>query len=155
MVSAVTPDVSAVLGRLPAGVTAVCALDGGEPVGLAASSFTVSVDPPLVAFSLPRNSRSWPRLLAAGEVGLSVLAAGQAAVHALLDLSDVDPFTGFGWSASPGGAVLVDGAAARLRCAVREVTTIGGSLLVLLRVHALTVDGGVGALVRPTGQVVA
>jgi AcrR family transcriptional regulator len=38
---------------------------------------------------------------------------------------------------------------------VREVTTVGDSLLVLLRVHALTVDGDVGALVRPTGRVVA
>ena len=50
-------------GIFPTGVVAVAAEVDGQLVGLAASSFTsVSLDPPLVSFSVARSSKTWPDL---------------------------------------------------------------------------------------------
>ena len=49
-------------GCFPSGVTAVCAIIDGEPVGMAASSFTsVSIDPPLASICVQKSSTTWPR----------------------------------------------------------------------------------------------
>src|ERR1700761_3481916 len=49
-------------GIFPSGVVAVAAQVDGVLVGLAASSFTsVSLDPPLVSFSIANASKTWPR----------------------------------------------------------------------------------------------
>ena len=46
------------------------------PVGLAASSFTsVSMEPPLVSFSVAKASTTWPALRRADHLGVTVLAA--------------------------------------------------------------------------------
>ena len=50
-------------GAYPSGVVAVAAAVDGQLVGLAANSFTsVSLDPPLVSFSIANNSKTWPDL---------------------------------------------------------------------------------------------
>ena len=50
-------------GIFPSGVVAVAARVEGDAVGLAASSFTsVSLDPPLVSFSVANTSKTWPAL---------------------------------------------------------------------------------------------
>ena len=51
-------DFRAALGRFATGVTIVTTLDGdGRPVGLTANSFnSVSLDPPMVLWSLARRS---------------------------------------------------------------------------------------------------
>ena len=62
-------------GCFPSGVTAVCAIIDGEPVGMAASSFTsVSIDPPLASICVQNSSTTWPRLRNQPRLGLSVLA---------------------------------------------------------------------------------
>lgn len=50
----------AAFGTFPTGVVAVAAHVDDRPVGLAASSFTpVSLEPPLVSFSIANTSRTW------------------------------------------------------------------------------------------------
>ena len=62
-------------GIFPSGVVAVAAEVDGKPVGLAASSFTsVSLDPPLVSFSIANTSKTWPDLRRAPHLGVSILA---------------------------------------------------------------------------------
>jgi flavin reductase (DIM6/NTAB) family NADH-FMN oxidoreductase RutF len=64
-----------VFGCFPSGVIAVCASIDGEPVGMAASSFTtVSVAPPLVSICVQNTSTTWPRLRECERLGVSVLA---------------------------------------------------------------------------------
>ena len=64
-----------VFGVFPSGVVAVAAEVDGVHVGLAASSFTsVSLDPPLVSFSVATTSRTWPTLRRAGHLGVTILA---------------------------------------------------------------------------------
>src|SRR5689334_21946313 len=64
-----------VFGCFPSGVIAVCASVDGEPLGMAASSFTtVSVAPPLVSICVQNSSTTWPRLRRRERLGISVLA---------------------------------------------------------------------------------
>ncbi|MGN6722930.1 MAG: flavin reductase family protein, partial [Marmoricola sp.] len=64
-----------VFGAFPSGVVAVASRIDGEPVGLAASSFTsVSLDPPLVSISIGNGSKTWPDLRRASHLGITVLA---------------------------------------------------------------------------------
>ena len=59
----------------PSGVVALAAEVEGAREGLVASSFTVgvSMDPPLVLFSVQNTSTTWPVLKRAERIGISVL----------------------------------------------------------------------------------
>src|SRR3546814_796624 len=63
----------------PSGIAALAAqTDGADHVIIAASfSVGISLDPPLVAFAVQRESTTWPQLCRAGMIGVSILAAGQ------------------------------------------------------------------------------
>src|SRR3982751_2763849 len=68
-------------GIFPSGVVAVAAQVDGVLVGLAASSFTsVSLDPPLVSFSIANTSKTWPDLRRAKHLGVTILADRHATV---------------------------------------------------------------------------
>ncbi|WP_354090247.1 flavin reductase family protein [Brevundimonas faecalis] len=50
-------------GRFPTGVTALCAMDQDNPVGMTASAFVaVSLNPPLVSVCIKQGSWTWRRL---------------------------------------------------------------------------------------------
>jgi len=85
----------AAFGQFPSGVTAVCALDGDTPLGIAASSFVgVSMDPPLVGVCVQHTSTTWPRLRELPRFGLSVLSDTQDAACRRLAAKTGDRFAG-------------------------------------------------------------
>ena len=74
----------AVLGHFATGITVITAMDGDEPVGLAANSFTsVSLDPPLVLFCAAKSSTTWPRIERAGHFTVNVLDEHQEPISQL------------------------------------------------------------------------
>ncbi|MCR1785073.1 flavin reductase family protein [Nocardioides carbamazepini] len=132
----------------PSGVTAVCAVVDGEPVGLAASSFTtVSLDPPLVSVCAQNTSSTWPQLRAARRLGISVLGEHQQDQCRQLARKGADRFAGLDWSSDAGGAVLLDGAPLRLSCAIESEIAAGDHSIVVLRIHDLQSDTTVAPLV--------
>ncbi|MFI6551311.1 flavin reductase family protein [Streptomyces prunicolor] len=125
-------------GCFPSGVTAVCALLDGKPIGMAASSFTsVSLSPPLVSPRLQDSSRTWPKLHSCARLGVSVLAATHDGVCVRLSRRDGDRFAGVQGEPVAGGAVFVHGAAAWLDCSVEAELPAGDHTIALLRIHAL------------------
>src|SRR3954470_15584799 len=107
-VDSATPD-TALLRRtyaaFPSGVTAVCAVEDGVPVGMAASAFTpASLHPPLLAVGVQLTSMTWPRLRWRARLGLSVLAHGRADACRRLSQKAGDRFAGLGWRGGEGGA---------------------------------------------------
>ena len=135
-------------GCFPSGVTAVCGLLDGVPVGMVASSFTsVSLKPPLVSICVQDSSRTWPRLRACPRLGVSVLAAEHDVTVASLASRDGDRFAGVSWDVADGGAVLVHGAAAWLDCSVQSELPAGDHTIVLLRIHGLRAEPGAPPLV--------
>jgi flavin reductase (DIM6/NTAB) family NADH-FMN oxidoreductase RutF len=127
-------------GCFPSGVVGVCALDGGEPTGIAASSFTsVSLDPGLVSVCVRNGSATWPRLRQMSRLGISVLAEHHSDACRSLALPAGDRFAGVGWATGTAGAVFVDGAVAWLECSVQHEVPAGDHVIVLLAIHALRI----------------
>jgi flavin reductase (DIM6/NTAB) family NADH-FMN oxidoreductase RutF len=125
-------------GCFPSGVSAVCALDGDEPVGIAASSFTsVSVDPGLVAVCIQNTSTTWPRLRRLRRIGISVLSEKHNREGRALALKNGDRFADVEWSPSDEGAVFIHGAVAWLECSIHSELPAGDHAIVLLAIHAL------------------
>ncbi|MCM3922273.1 flavin reductase family protein [Frankia sp. AiPs1] len=135
-------------GCFPSGVTALCALVDGEPVGMAVSSFTsVSLDPPLVSVCVANTSTTWPRLRDPARLGVSVLGETHDVACRQLSARDGDRFAGISWRASGGGALFVADSAAALECELVREVAAGDHLIALLRVHALSSDTNVTPLV--------
>ncbi len=106
------------LGAFVTGVTIITTADSdGHPAGLTANSFnSVSLDPPLVLWSLALDSASLAAFRHAPYWAVHVLAAGQEALSAQFANREADKFAGVTTTAGPAGIPLLDGSAARFIC---------------------------------------
>jgi flavin reductase (DIM6/NTAB) family NADH-FMN oxidoreductase RutF len=120
------------LGQFATGVTVVTTRGaGGRPVGLTANSFSsVSLDPPLVLWSLSRGSPSLADFLDASHFGITVLAAGQHHLSRRFSTPQSDKFQGVAWCEGPAGVPLLEGVLARFVC--RNVRQYDGGDHVIL-----------------------
>jgi flavin reductase (DIM6/NTAB) family NADH-FMN oxidoreductase RutF len=131
-------------GVFPSGVVAVAAEVDGRPTGLAASSFTsVSLDPPLVSFSIANTSKTWPDLRRADRLGVTVLSQHQDDVCRQLAGPVDQRFDGVPTTVAAGGAVTLDDGLARFECSIHREVEAGDHTIVLLLLHA--VDAGADA----------
>ncbi|WP_139981638.1 flavin reductase family protein [Nocardioides litoris] len=131
-------------GVFPSGVVAVAAEVDGRPTGLAASSFTsVSLDPPLVSFSIANTSKTWPDLRRADHLGVTVLAQHHGEVCRQLAGPVEHRFDDVETTVSDDGAVTLDDGLARFDCTVYREVEAGDHTIVLLLLHA--VDAGAAA----------
>ncbi|MEV1296015.1 flavin reductase family protein [Pseudonocardia sp. NPDC049635] len=127
-----------VYGCFPSGVTAVCALSGGGPVGIVASSFTsVSMTPALVSLCVQNTSTTWPRWRELPRLGVSVLGEDQDSAAVRLAAKQRDRFADLAWEVTPGGGLLVHGAVAWLECSVHMEVPAGDHSVVLLQIHGV------------------
>ena len=106
------------LGMFVTGVTVVTAAgDSGEPVGLTVSSFnSVSLDPPLVLFSIDREAQSLPALRRAPGYAVSVLSADQVELSRRFASTGADKWAGLDLEFGFEGAPLIPGAIAGFEC---------------------------------------
>jgi 3-hydroxy-9,10-secoandrosta-1,3,5(10)-triene-9,17-dione monooxygenase reductase component len=106
------------LGAFATGVTVITALDeDGSRVGITANSFnSVSLDPPMVLFSLAKSARSLTAFSRAQYWAVHILGAGQEALSNRFARSGEDKFAGLELEAGIGGAPLLGGCAARMQC---------------------------------------
>jgi flavin reductase (DIM6/NTAB) family NADH-FMN oxidoreductase RutF len=109
----------AALGMFATGVTIVTGRDAdGTRVGLTANSFnSVSLDPPLVLWSLSRQAGSMAAFSRGSHYAINILAADQ---HALAERfsrkAARDRFAGVAFHEGVGGAPILAGAAAVFEC---------------------------------------
>lgn len=135
-------------GAFPSGVVAVAAQARGQLVGLAASSFTsVSLEPPMVSFAVALTSKTWPVLRDAAHLGISVLADHHDALCRQLAGPTEDRFTGLPFRSTGDGAVLLDEAVAAFDCSIHQEIEAGDHIIVVLRLHAVSDNGGSSPLV--------
>jgi len=134
-----------VMGNLPTGVVALSGItaDAEFPCGLVVGTFqSLSLDPPLVSFSVAHTSTSWPKVRAAGRLCASVLSAGQESVCRALSSKQPNKFADIDWSLSEAGSPRIDGAHAFVDCEVTHELDGGDHVIVIARV--LQMDAGHG-----------
>ena len=100
------------LGRFATGVTIVtCVDEAGQRIGLTANSFNaLSLDPPLVLWSLRQASPSVAAFREAGHFAINVLAESQVELSRRFASPVADKFAEGVWSAGQGGAPVLTAA---------------------------------------------
>lgn len=111
-------DLRKAFGQFTTGVTVVTTrAPDGRRVGMTANSFSsVSLDPPLVLWSLARQAPSLADFTAVSHFAINVLAAHQHALSRRFSMPQEDKFRDVDCSAGTAGVPLLDGAIARFVC---------------------------------------
>ena len=121
------------LGQFATGVTIVtCLADDDTPVGMTANSFSsVSLDPPLVLWSVDRRAGSFTPFAKAERFAFSVLAQDQVELSNRFAQPGAEKFSHVAWAAGLGGVPLIPDAAAHIEC-VQHATAEGGDHLIII-----------------------
>lgn len=135
------------LGRFTTGVCLITAVnEQGEPLALTANSFSsVSLDPPLVLWSLQNNSEVFDVFAGAGHYAINVLAGNQQELssrYARKGDHVLEP--GHFTPGENGGAPLINDALVSFECSLDATHPGGDHLIIVGRVDAMQV--------RPEGE---
>lgn len=108
------------LGSFVTGVTIVTTVGAdGVDAGLTVNSFaSLSLVPPLVLWSLGRESDSWPVFASASHYAVHVLARDQAELSRRFAGNAASRFQGLKLERGAGGVALIDGCCARFECRI-------------------------------------
>jgi flavin reductase (DIM6/NTAB) family NADH-FMN oxidoreductase RutF len=119
------------MAQFATGVTIIAApRKAGEFVGFTANSFnSVSLDPPLIAWSLARHSRSLAAFEGAKRYTVSVLASDQVDLARRFSRPHADRFAGVDYRLGAAGAPLIEGAVAWLECRHHALHPAGDHML--------------------------
>ncbi len=106
------------LGRFTTGVTIITCRDAaGRPFGLTANSFSaLSLDPPLVLWSLRHVSPNMQAFETAAHFAVNVLAEAQVELSRRFASSAEDRFSQGAWARGDHGAPVLAGCAAVFEC---------------------------------------
>lgn len=141
----VPPDLRRALAQFATGVTIVTtrAVDG-TPVGMTANSFaSVSLDPPLVLWSLSRSAASFEAFRSARGFRVHVLAADQLDLAKRFATRGADKFALGSWQHLAGQPPQLQGCVAWFECATRSQHDEGDHVIFVGRIESLGAPGGV------------
>ncbi|MBY5924062.1 MULTISPECIES: flavin reductase family protein [unclassified Halomonas] len=131
------------LGHYASGITVISSLAEGEPIGFTCQSFySVSMDPPLVSFSVKSTSYSYPKIRQAGRFAVNMLSAEQAPISNQFARQGADKWQGIEWQASPLGNPLIPDTLHWLDCDIHAEHVAGDHLIVIGEVKALRLNQG-------------
>ena len=134
-----TQSLRGALGRFGTGVTIITCLDAaGSPLGLTANSFgALSLEPPLVLWSLRQASPSLTAFMAARYFAVNVLAETQVDLSRRFASTVADKFAEGVWAPGQGGAPVLAGCAAVFECRTESHQLAGDHVLFIGRVLRL------------------
>lgn len=127
------------LGHYASGITVISGHDAEGPIGFTCQSFySVSVDPPLISFSVMKTSTTYPRIREAGLFAVNVLSSAQVEVANQFARRGIDKWVGINWSAADSGNPLLLGTQMWLDCTIWDEHEAGDHLIVVGRVKELS-----------------
>jgi flavin reductase (DIM6/NTAB) family NADH-FMN oxidoreductase RutF len=135
-------DFRRVVGSFATGVTIVTTTGSdGEPVGLTANSFSsVSLDPPLVLFSVARRLYSLPAFERARYFSVSVLHEGQLSLAKQFAVASGEKWKDVEFEDGSFGCRLIQKAAASIECEKYASYDGGDHLILVGRVLKIKAD---------------
>ena len=149
-------DYRRALAQFATGVTIVTtrAADG-TPSGLTVNSFnSVSLEPPLVLWSLSLKASSMDAFRDCRHYAVNVLAAGQLDAAKVFADAKADRFAQVAWHAGPFDVPVIDGAVASLIVANRSRHIEGDHVILVGEVVSYEAPGG-PALIFHDGRYIA
>lgn len=132
------------LGRFPTGVTVITTrAPDGKLEGLTANSFAaLSLDPPLVLWSINRRSLSVAGFKESGHFAINVLSVSQADLSHRFATPQSNKFEGVNFELGLGGSPLLHGVLARFECRLQDTIEGGDHFLFVGRVHKISYGKG-------------
>jgi 3-hydroxy-9,10-secoandrosta-1,3,5(10)-triene-9,17-dione monooxygenase reductase component len=126
------------LGRFTTGVTIIACTDAaGGYVGLTANSFnSLSLDPPLVLWSLREPSPSLEAFISAPRFAVNVLAEAQVELSRRFASAAEDRFADGAWALGEHGSPVLAGCTAVFECETVSQQVVGDHRLFIGRVLA-------------------
>lgn len=121
------------LGNFATGVTIVTAkdIDSGY-VGTTASSFnSVSLEPPMILWSIDKRARSLPAYQQAEHFVVNILAADQLSLSNHFAAQKEDKFKNVDYQLNPEGVPFIDNCAARFECKTASIYEGGDHLIIV------------------------
>ena len=132
------------LGRFATGVTVITTCTArGKREGLTANSFAaVSLDPPLVSWSLKRLAPSFASFFEARHFAVNILSAGQRDLCRHFATPAHDKFDGLDFDEGLHGAPIIPGCLATFECRTENTFAGGDHLIFIGRVDRATYRDG-------------
>ena len=127
------------LGRFATGICVISTLDGRErPVGMTANSFSsVSLDPPLVLWSLQNNSEMYDTFATPARYAINILGRDQEAISNQFASKGEHLMDEGQYVIGEHGAPLLKGALVSFQCELHETHAGGDHLIIVGRVLAM------------------
>jgi flavin reductase (DIM6/NTAB) family NADH-FMN oxidoreductase RutF len=137
-----------VMGNFCTGLTVIASTQDGAPIGFTCQSFfSVSIEPPLVAFSVAKTSSTFPLIRTVTTCCVNVLSADQEPVSRSFSRSGSDKWAGVGWHRAPRtGNPVVDGVLVWIECEIEAEFDSGDHVIVLCKVLDLGHESQAGPL---------
>jgi len=128
------------LGRFATGVTVVTTrTSAGKLEGLTANSFSsVSLDPPLILWSLRRAAPSFSGFIEASWFAINVLGTHQTSLSRHFATASPDKFADLSWTEGLGGCPLLPDCLARFECRTETIVEAGDHNIFIGRVNRAT-----------------
>ena len=125
------------LGQFATGVTVITTLDAaGRALGITVNSFSsVSLEPPLILWSLERSSYVATPFTACTHFAVNVLAADQKDLALRFALTDHNKYDGVATEDGLHGLPLIKGALAHFECGLDQTFPGGDHVILLGRVE--------------------
>lgn len=151
------PEFRTALGMFATGVTIVTArVADGTYVGLTANSFnSVSLNPPLVLWSLSQAAASMVAFSSGAHYAINILAADQTALALRFATKEIDRFAGVDFEEGVAGAPLLKGAAATFECFNRSRYVEGDHVIFVGEVERCAHRAGASPLLYHGGKFYA
>ena len=130
------------LGCFGTGVTVVTTMTPQGPMGFTANSFSsVSLDPPLVLWSVAKDSDRFPVFDGARFSAIHVMAAAQLPLARRFARNGRD-FDGVDWDLNPEGVPVLEGCLARFECEAHANHDGGDHRILVSRVRRVLLAEG-------------
>lgn len=131
------------LGHYATGVSIMTGRQGDNLYGMTVNSFaSLSLEPPLILWSVKKTSASAPFFTTAEHFAVNVLSASQAEISSRFGSSHADKFDGVPWRSGATDTPLIEGCIAYLECSRDAVHDGGDHYIIVGKVEALNVCGG-------------
>jgi flavin reductase (DIM6/NTAB) family NADH-FMN oxidoreductase RutF len=131
-------DFRHVLGRFATGVTVITTADKNKLYGVTINSFaSVSLNPPLVLFSLDKNATTYQHFINSDNFVVNILAENQVDISKLFAHPPVVDWDSLDYTIGADGCPIISGNIAYLECTKETVYDGGDHSIFIGKVNSL------------------